>query len=181
MNNSIQINSSRGHPGPLARNGKTGRHPVLRVLFAHCDATDMKRCLRELQYAHLEVASEVVSTSDEFLNQLHSNPYDVVLAEYSRPDWRGVSAADLLLQTQSVEHVPLIFLTRKMRREMVAELIMKGAADCIEMDHIGHLPVAIRQALSENNLRGERDRAEQMLRHSEAQYRALVGNLTYGI
>jgi diguanylate cyclase (GGDEF)-like protein/PAS domain S-box-containing protein len=68
-----------------------------------------------------------------------------------------------------------------MRRETVAELIANGAADCIEMDHIGHLPVAIRQALSENNLRGERDRAEKMLRHSEAHYRALVGNLTYGI
>ncbi|HEV3219889.1 MAG TPA: diguanylate cyclase [Candidatus Acidoferrales bacterium] len=141
----------------------------------------MRRCLRELQFAHLEVASDVVSTSNEFIHQLHSKPYDVILAEYSRPDWKGVSATDLLLQTQSLEHVPLIFLTKRIRRETVAELITRGASDCIEMDHIGHLPVAIRQALNENHLRGERDRAERMLRHSEAQFRALVGNLTYGI
>jgi diguanylate cyclase (GGDEF)-like protein/PAS domain S-box-containing protein len=49
------------------------------------------------------------------------------------------------------------------------------------MDHAGHLPAAIRRALSENDLREERDRAEKKLRHSEARYRALVGNLTYGM
>ena len=49
------------------------------------------------------------------------------------------------------------------------------------MDHIGHLPVAIRRALSETSLREERDQTEKKLRHSEARYRALVGNLTYGI
>jgi diguanylate cyclase (GGDEF)-like protein/PAS domain S-box-containing protein len=49
------------------------------------------------------------------------------------------------------------------------------------MDHVGHLPVAIRRALSDNNLRKARDQTEKRLRHSEARYRALVGNLTYGI
>jgi diguanylate cyclase (GGDEF)-like protein/PAS domain S-box-containing protein len=49
------------------------------------------------------------------------------------------------------------------------------------MDHVGHLPVAIRRALSDNHLREERDRTEKKLRHSEARYRALVGNLTYGM
>ena len=41
--------------------------------------------------------------------------------------------------------------------------------------------VAIRRALNENSLRKERDQTEKKLRHSEARYRALVGNLTYGI
>ena len=72
-------------------------------------------------------------------------------------------------------------MTDQVPLETVAELITNGAADCIEMDHIGHLPVAVRRALSENNLRVERDRAEKHLRHSEARYRALVGNLNYGI
>jgi diguanylate cyclase (GGDEF)-like protein/PAS domain S-box-containing protein len=49
------------------------------------------------------------------------------------------------------------------------------------MNHIGHAPVVIRRALDEGNLRVERDRAEKMLKHSDAKYRALIGNLTYGI
>jgi len=68
-----------------------------------------------------------------------------------------------------------------MKPETAAKLITQGAADCIDTDHLGHLPIAIRRALSENNLREERDQSERKLRHSEARYRALVGNLTYGI
>src|SRR5258707_7436815 len=49
------------------------------------------------------------------------------------------------------------------------------------MDSIGHLPVAVHRALDEKVLRDQRDRAEKDLRRSEARYRALAGNLSYGI
>src|SRR5260370_35793408 len=49
------------------------------------------------------------------------------------------------------------------------------------MGRIGHLPVAVRRALQEKALREERGRAQDRLRHSEARYRALAGNLSYGI
>ncbi len=77
--------------------------------------------------------------------------------------------------------IPVIFLTDRIRPESVAELVTEGAADCVDRDHVGHLPVAIRRALNENNLREERDQSEKKLRHSEARYRALVGNLSYGM
>jgi len=49
------------------------------------------------------------------------------------------------------------------------------------MGHIGHLPVAVHRALDEKTLREERDRAQIGLRHSEARYPRLAGNLSYGI
>jgi PAS domain S-box-containing protein len=72
-------------------------------------------------------------------------------------------------------------LVDDLKREIVAELILKGAADCIEMESVGHLPVAVHRALAEKALRDQRDRAEKELRRSEARYRALAGNLSYGI
>jgi diguanylate cyclase (GGDEF)-like protein/PAS domain S-box-containing protein len=77
--------------------------------------------------------------------------------------------------------IPLIFVVHGLEREIAAEFILNGAADCIEADNIGHLPVAIHRVLDEKSLRDQRDRAEKDLRRSEARYRALAGNLSYGI
>jgi len=77
--------------------------------------------------------------------------------------------------------IPLIYLVYFVKRETVAELILQGACDCIEMDSISHLPVAIHRAQDEKALREERNRAEKELGRSEARYRALAGNPNYGI
>lgn len=45
--------------------------------------------------------------------------------------------------------ISLIFLARGLKRETAAEFILKGAADCIELNSIGHLPVAVHRALEE--------------------------------
>src|SRR6266849_8149529 len=160
-------------------NGSEGRHPPLHILFVHSHRADVERCLQELDKVHFAVNAEVVVTPEEFSERLGSHAYDLVVAEYPSPDWRGTQALELL--QQSKRQIPLIFVGGTLQRETVADFITKGAYDCIEMDHIGHLPVAIHRALDEKALRDDRDRAENGLRHSEARYRALAGNLSYGI
>jgi diguanylate cyclase (GGDEF)-like protein/PAS domain S-box-containing protein len=148
-------------------------------LFVHSEVRNVEQCVEELRKAHFEVESDVVLTPEQFAERLDSQVYDVVLAQNPIPHWGKTQALEILLLKN--RQIPLIFLTETMQPESVAELITNGAADCVEMDHVGHLPVVIRRALSENNLREERDQTEKKLRHSEAHYRALVGNLTYGI
>jgi len=143
---------------PWALIGPASRRRTLRVLFVHGDAAVVEHCVRELRSAHFKVSADVVLTPEQFLGRLKTKCYDVVLAEHPSANWQDSQALETL-----------------------AKLITEGAADCVGIDHIGHLPVAVRRALSENNLREERDQTEKKLRHSEARYRALVGNLNYGI
>jgi diguanylate cyclase (GGDEF)-like protein/PAS domain S-box-containing protein len=159
--------------------GLEGRHPPLHILFVHSHFVEVQRCLQELERVHFTVSAEIVETPEEFTERLSSQAYDVVLAEYPSPDWRETEALELLHQSR--KQIPLIFVTGTVQRETIAEFITRGAYDCIEMDHLGHLPVAIHRALDEKALRDERDRAQIGLRHSEARYRALAGNLSYGI
>ncbi len=163
----------------LVVNGSAGRRSPLRILFVHRDVADVERCVQELTRAHFKVTADVVLTPDQFAAHLKAKYYDVVLAEYPSPNWPGRHELDILRLRE--RQIPCIFLIDTMQPETVAELISSGAADCVGMDHLGHLPVAVRRALGENQLREERDRTEKRLRHSEARYRALVGNLTYGI
>jgi len=155
------------------------RRNLVRILFIHRSLADVERCLHELKKARFTVNSDVVMTPEQFAERLRSGIYDVVMAEYPSPNWQETQ--ELYLLRQMKKDIPLIFLVSSMKRETVAKLILKGAADCIEMESIGHLPVAVHRALAEGVLRGQRDRAERDLGRSEARYRALVGNLNYGI
>src|SRR6202046_1457320 len=175
--------TSRNHVKQLelapGLHGLASRRRPLRVLFAQGVAADVERCVRELKRAHCKVSADVVSSSEQFVKHLDSKYYDVVLAKYPMRNWHGPPVLEVLRPRE--RHIPIIFLGDTMKPETMAGLVTEGAADCIDRDHVGHLPIAIRRALSENNLREERDQSEKNLRHSEARYRALVGNLTYGM
>src|SRR5260370_969302 len=159
--------------------GSEGRHLPLHILFVHSHVAEVERCLQELDRVHFTVSAEIVVTPEEFSERLGKHAYALIVAEYPSPNWHETQALELL--NRSNRQIPLIFVGRILQRETVAEFITRGAYDCIEMGHIGHLPVAVHRALDEKALRDERDRAQIGLRHSEARYRALAGNLSYGI
>ena len=159
-----------------ALSGSEGRYLPLHILFVHSHIAEIERCLKVLDKLHFTVSAEIVGTPEEFSERLGSHAYDLVVAEYPSPGWREMQALELL--DQSKRQIPLIFVGHILQRETVAEFITRGAYDCIEMGHIGHLPVAVHRALEEKALRDERDRAQNRLRHSEARYRALAGNLS---
>jgi diguanylate cyclase (GGDEF)-like protein/PAS domain S-box-containing protein len=162
-----------------ARDAPWARQNLVRILFVHRSVADVERCMFELQRVRFTVSSDVVVTPEQFAIRLSSQLFDLIVAEYPSTNWEETQVLDLLGQMK--KDIPLIFLVHGMKRETAAEFILKGAADCIEVDSIGHLPVAVHRALAEKALRGQRDRAEKQLRHSQARYRALAGNLSYGI
>jgi diguanylate cyclase (GGDEF)-like protein/PAS domain S-box-containing protein len=151
----------------------------IRVLFVHHDAEVVENCLQELKKARFVVSADVVSTLEQCTDQFRSHAYDVVVAEYPSPSWKGSQALRLLHQT--VQEIPLLFVTTGPGSESLAELTAHGAFDCVEREHIAQLPLAVRQAVNEKKLREELEEARKALWHSQSLYRALVDNPAYGI
>ncbi len=155
------------------------RRPRLRVLFAHRDPARIDQCVQELRRVGFAVDLHIVSGLEEIGQNPHLQLLDVLICEYAPAHaQRGYISKFLAHLPKSL---PLILLVENMSREDAASLLLRGVADCVETKTISHLPVAVRRALSERSLRHERDRAERELRRIQAQYRALAGNLTYGI
>jgi diguanylate cyclase (GGDEF)-like protein/PAS domain S-box-containing protein len=154
------------------------RRPI-RALFVHPDAEVVATCLEELKKAQFIVSADVVSTLEQCAEQLRSQTYEVVVAEYPNTSWVGSQALQLLHQT--VQEIPLIFVTAALGSDSLAELAAHGAFDYVERERLAQLPMAVRRALNEKKLRAELEEAEKALRHSQSLYRALVENPAYGI
>src|SRR5439155_13348116 len=68
---------------------------------------------------------------------------------------------------------PFILVTGTVGDEVAIECIKAGADDYVLKENLDRLPIAVRRALAEQQLRLERDWAEKELRESENQYRLL--------
>jgi len=155
------------------------RRRPLSVLFVHRDADVVDDCLEELKKAQFIVNSDFVLTLAQCTQQLRSQSYDVVVAEYPSPSWKGPQAVQLLHQT--VQEIPLLFLTTALGSESIAKLSADGAFDYVERERLPQLPMAVRRVLNEKKLRVELEEAGKALRHSQSLYRALVENPACGI
>jgi PAS domain-containing protein len=180
----MDMSSAIKHDHERAERAAVGDAPepkqnLVRILFVHCSAADVQRYVCELERVRFTVIPDVVVTPEQFAERLHSRSFDLILAEYPSLGWQETQVLRLLEQLK--KDIPLIFLVQDLKRETAAEFILNGAVDCVEVNNIGHLPIAIHRALKEKALRDQRDRAEKKLRLSEARYRALAGNLNYGI
>jgi len=179
MTPSAHTGTSFDQQGAAARCKSSRRRQPTQILFVHSDLAAVERCLDELNSVQFNVISDVARNFEDLARCVISQHHDLIIAEYPGNDRQGTQTLELLRQTK--KETPLIFVTDALRRETAREFAQDGVLDCIEMDRIARLPMAVRRVLDEKNLREERDRAEKELRHSKADYRALVENSAYGM
>src|SRR5690349_440939 len=74
------------------------RRNLVRILFVHRSLEVVERCLYELKRARFTVSSEVVVTPEQFAERLGSDIFDLIVAEYPSPNWRGTQMLELLHQ-----------------------------------------------------------------------------------
>ncbi len=174
-----QQETNQGHRGLGQRSLPAHRRRMIRALIVDDNLADVELCLQELKRAQFAISADVVKTRADFIERLHSESYDVVLAASSVDGWTGLQALTLLQEGK--QEIPFILVTKDLETEIVDEFMRKGASDCVDKTRLVRLPLAVAIAIERTTLRGEQDRVEKALRHSEAHYRALLENPTYGI
>ena len=141
----------------------------LRVLILEDRPPDADLMVLELKGAGFEPDWKRVQTEEDYLANLDLY-VDVVLADYSMPQFDGKKALKLL-QEQGLD-IPFIVVTGSFE-EFAIECMKQGAVDYILKDKLRRLGPAVKHALEEKMLREEKRGAEQALREREGLYRTL--------
>src|SRR5439155_9024815 len=118
-----------------------------------------------------------VETKEEYLHELKEQPPELILSDYSLPGFNGKDALEIA--REKVPNIPFIFVTGTMGEEVAIETLKSGATDYVLKTRLARLGPAVQRALRESADRRERQRAEDKLRRSLEQLRALTTYLQY--
>src|SRR6266478_2954702 len=135
------------------------------------DAADAELTRFALRKGGMSFSMARVETRKDYLQALDQNPPELILSDYSLPGFDGHAALELA-RTICPE-TPFIFVTGTMGEEVAIETLKSGATDYVLKTRLSRLTPAVHRALREAQERAQHRRAEEQLRESHEQLRAL--------
>ncbi|MCI0744985.1 MAG: response regulator [Verrucomicrobia subdivision 3 bacterium] len=143
----------------------------IRILMLEDNAADAELVKFALREGGVSFVIKRVDSRADYLQELEINPPDIILLDYALPDFDGFTA--LTLAQQKYPDIPFIFVTGTLGEEVVIEMLKSGATDYVLKTRLSRLVPAVQRALREHRERAERRRAEERLKKSHEQLRAL--------
>jgi PAS domain S-box-containing protein len=144
---------------------------TLRVLNVEDNPDDAELLLRELRRSAYEIEFERVDTRVQMLAALQKQRWDLVVSDYSMPQFSAPEAFETLASTKL--DIPFIIVSGTVGEETAVRAMKLGAQDYLLKGNLQRLVPAIDRELRECESRKARREAEQALLRSEERYRAL--------
>ncbi len=153
----------------------------LRVLIVEDDINDQLLIKREIDKSGILYDDVCVDNRTDYLKQLELFLPDIILCDYSIPQFGALDALKILAEKKS--DVPLIIVTGALTDELAVEGLKSGAIDYVIKDKIVRLPTAIKIAIELYKSKNERRETELRLQASEKHLKiitdVLPASLTY--
>lgn len=149
----------------------------LHILLLEDDVGDAELVKYALGQSGLVHLLERVEGREDFLQSIEKTKPDLILSDYHLPGFDGLEALDLARAL--VPDTPFIFVTGTLGEERAIETLKRGASEYVLKNSLPQLVPAVHRALREAESRAERVRAEERLRESHEQLRALSIYLQY--
>ncbi len=149
----------------------------LAVLIIEDVEDDAALVIRELKKGGFELVTERVQTAHELEQALSKQTWDVLLSDYSLPQFSAPTALSMLKERGF--DLPFIIISGTISDKAAVDAMKSGAHDYIMKDNTARLVPVIERELREAEVRRERKRLEQQF--LQAQKMEAVGNLAGGI
>ncbi|HEX6643375.1 MAG TPA: response regulator [Gemmatimonadales bacterium] len=143
----------------------------LRILLLEDVPMDAELIEYELRKANIVFESRRAATRAAFERALAEFGPDVVLSDYSLPQFNGMEA--LALAHGRSPSLPFIIVTGSINEETAVRCMKAGATDYLLKSNLARIGPAIGAALERESARAEHRRAEAARQRSEANLRAI--------
>lgn len=143
-----------------------------RVLIVEDRPEDRELIEHELRGAKVAFESRTAVTREEFLTALRQFKPDIVLSDFTLPEFDALEAIEILRRYDN--GVPLILVTGAQSEEIAVECMKRGAADYIMKSTLKRLPSAVLNALRSRATEQQVAATEESLREQERQYRTIA-------
>lgn len=151
--------------------GASGSLPI-RVLIVEDSEVDTELLIGELKRGGYQPVHERVETIESMKRALRDHSWDMIISDYTMPQFRGTSA--LALVRGSGDDIPFIFFSGTMDENMAVAAVKAGANDYIIKTNLQRLLPAVDRELREAEARRERKKATEALRESTQTLQAIV-------
>src|SRR3979490_1228193 len=135
--------------------------PTLRVLRVEDVAADAELEIREIKRAGLRVSHRIVDSEKDFIGALREFAPDVILSDFSIPQFDGMDA--LRLAKELAPDIPFIFVSGTLGEEYAIRALKNGATDYVVKSNLVRLPAAVERAFAEAKVLRERRQTEAEL------------------
>ncbi len=148
--------------------------PTLNLLLLEDVRSDAELVEHELKRSGFQITSRRVESREDFLRELSGGPTDIILADYTLPQFSALEALQLLREVRC--KIPLLLVTGANSEEVAVRCMQEGAEDYILKSSLKRLPSAVQRTLTKYRAENQREATEAALRRSEEQYRLITEN-----
>ncbi len=148
----------------------------IRVLILEDTETDAELMEEELREAGIAFVSKRVAAEQAYLRALDDFSPDLILSDYSLPQYDGASA--LLAAKKRLPDVPFLLVTGALGEERAIDIFARGANDYVLKGRLRRLVPAVQRALAEAAEIVARKSAEEALRKAHDDLEIVVAKRT---
>lgn len=152
---------------------------TIKILFVEDVPEDVEVACGLLDESPFRYDYSRVDTEPEFLRQLEEFRPDIIISDYSMPEFDGLKA--LVLALENSPDTPVIIFTGSINESTAVECMKSGAYDYILKENMTRLPYAILEALEKKSMREEQVKAVNALKESEEKFRSYIDNAPIGV
>ncbi|MEO7774113.1 MAG: EAL domain-containing protein [Steroidobacteraceae bacterium] len=145
---------------------------AIRVLLVEDLQADAEFVTRALLRAGMNITTERVETETGLCEALDRFDPDIVLSDFSLPEFDGVSALDIVRRERP--RVPFVFVSGTIGEDRAIEALKRGATDYVLKSNLSRLAPAVSRALAEAEVEAARRDAEERLRANEQRLRDII-------